>query len=69
MGNSEMMKEKGYFGLFGEVYKLLSGGFGDDWPGIVGNADKICEKYVGTALEPLSQTLVRAVVDELEREK
>jgi len=65
--SAQEMRDKGYFDLFGSVYRLLQSS--SDWYTIVSEADKICQKYKDTALGTLSNELIKSVIDELERRR
>ena len=63
---SQEMRDRGYFDLFGDIYRLCQSNT-NDWEGIVANANSICGKYQGGPLGKLSNDLIMSVVSELER--
>lgn len=65
--SAQEMRDKGYFDLFGSIYRLLQTADTNNWNIIVSEADKICQKYKDTSLSSLSNELTMSVIKELER--
>lgn len=65
--SSQEMRDKGYFDLFGSIYRLLQTADTNNWNIIVSEADKICQEYKDTSLSSLSNELTMSVIKELER--
>ena len=64
---SQQMRDKGYFNLFGDIYRFLQVSDSPNWDIVVNQANKICHTYQGTELGNLSNGLVKCIVDEIER--